>query len=37
MTDKTVDIVALIRDHPLTRLNGEYNSQIVNKIKDYYN
>ncbi len=38
MTEKreNIDIVALIRDHPLNKLSGNYESNIINKIKEQF-
>ncbi len=35
MTEK-IDIVALVQKHPLNKLSGNYESSIVNKIKDQF-
>jgi phage anti-repressor protein len=36
MNEKTIDIVKLVQDHPLMKISGENNPEIVNKIKEKF-
>lgn len=37
LDNECIDIVALVNENPLTKLNGSFESKLLNKIKENFN